>query len=141
MCIHPCLHRLSFIIISYLSLSDFLKTKKHCLFRQCILNVVTCYFAGSTALRLRSSADLLTNLYFLLYIIFHYTFFLAICLLQIYLLATYKNFNLFFDKISISSFCTKHMYFYCIFCFYGSFYKQSNKAVPFPASRYALLLD
>ena len=52
-----------------------------------------------------------------------------------------KNFNLFFDKNSISAFCTKHMYFYCIFCFCGSFCKQSNKAVPFPASRYTFLLD
>ena len=54
---------------------------------------------------------------------------------------SFKNFNLFFDKILISAFCTKHMYFYCIFCFCGSFCKQSNKAVPFPASRYTFLLD
>ena len=52
-----------------------------------------------------------------------------------------KNFNLFFDKNSISAFCTKHMYFYCIFCFHCSFCKQSNKAVPFPASHYTLLID
>ena len=29
-----------------------------------------------------------------------------------------KNFNLFFDKNSILLFCTKHMYCYCIICFF-----------------------
>ena len=64
-----------------------------------------------------------------------------VCQQLFYFFFCCKNFNLFFDKISISAFCTKHMYFYCIFCFYCSFCKQSNKAVPFPASHYTLLID